>query len=456
MASTISSSNSHKLQRYHMVDMKDMISDLPEGILYYILSRLSTEEAVRTSILATKWRYLWTQLPVFDFRDSSPKRNSKSPDCLVDLVDQLLHKSNRIKKLFIELPVTIVDAGKVSSMLSSALMHDVHDLTLNLESENSRFVLPNSFSASRSLTKLDIVFGFLDSVPDGICFPSLKILSFAHVAFTNEKSAQRLFSGCPVLQDLSFEKCYWVNINISVAIPTLKKLDIFFRSSSLDRNSCMFKIDAVNLLSLSYKSNPTINCFLVNSTSIVDANIDLGFFCVQNNELHVAVFAIELFSRLGSVESLRLSDQTIQCLNYAKSALHLLPSFKNLTRLEVHFDDPSCEVLADILRKSPKLEFLHIYGGSYLSLDSEDWTSDSLPCCFKSSLKSCDISDFRGDEAEIRLVKFLLENVTLLREMNIYCTGYLSKKSKKLADVRNQLQALGMGSCVINLHHSWF
>jgi len=60
MASTISSSNSHKLQRHNVADTKDLISDLPDGILHYILSRLSTEEAVRTSVLATKWRYLWT------------------------------------------------------------------------------------------------------------------------------------------------------------------------------------------------------------------------------------------------------------------------------------------------------------------------------------------------------------------------------------------------------------
>ncbi|WJX14657.1 hypothetical protein P8452_04882 [Trifolium repens] len=107
------------------------------------------------------------------------------------------------------------------------------------------------------------------------------------------------------------------------------------------------------------------------------------------------------------VEYLRLSDETIQCLNYAKPVLHLLPSFNNLTHLEVVLGYPSCEVLADILHKSPKLEVLHIYKGFYLSLDDEDWTSDSLPCCFKCSLKLCAISDFCGDEAEIQLLEDL-------------------------------------------------
>jgi len=137
---------------------------------------------------------------------AKPKPNSKSADCLVDLVDQLLHKSNRIKELFIELQGTIVDAGKVSSMLSSALMHEVHDLTLNLESQNCRFVLPNSFSASRSLTKLDIVFGFLDSVPAGICFPSLKILSFSHFTFHKWEVGSKTFLWVPCLTRVVLRK----------------------------------------------------------------------------------------------------------------------------------------------------------------------------------------------------------------------------------------------------------
>ncbi|CAI9292395.1 unnamed protein product [Lactuca saligna] len=48
-------------------DGVDMFSKLPNHILNLILSGLpSTEEVIRTSILSTRWRYLWTSVPSID------------------------------------------------------------------------------------------------------------------------------------------------------------------------------------------------------------------------------------------------------------------------------------------------------------------------------------------------------------------------------------------------------
>ncbi|MBA0705583.1 hypothetical protein Golax_017768 [Gossypium laxum] len=55
----------------------DRISDLPDSILTHILSFLSTKEAVGTSILSSRWRYIFTLVPNLHF----------------DLVDDLCHKN---------------------------------------------------------------------------------------------------------------------------------------------------------------------------------------------------------------------------------------------------------------------------------------------------------------------------------------------------------------------------
>jgi hypothetical protein len=303
---------------------KDMISELPEGVLLYILSFLRTKDAARTSVLSTKWRYLWCHLSVIDFElccnPHLSKAEQKSANCVIDQVEKLLRKFNHVERLNIEIQGAVVDTRKVYLFLSSALMHKVLDLKLSLRYINDKIVLPNSFSAYQALTKLHLEFGIPVLIPDGMRFLSLKTLYLSRLIFANENSAQQLLSGCPVLQELSLYKCYWTKIKqISVAISTLRKLtiDLKYFGGGYDDSSFTVKIDAVNLLSLSYTINEDIKCVLVNPTSIVDANIDLRYFYSQIQQLHASQCAIELLSRLVSVKSLTLSNFTLQvCLAF--------------------------------------------------------------------------------------------------------------------------------------------
>ncbi|XP_045810858.1 F-box/LRR-repeat protein At4g14103-like [Trifolium pratense] len=438
MTDAISLSKLSKLQRHNVGNMKDMISELPEGVLLYILSFLPTKDAVRTTILAKTWRYLWTHLSVFDFEvfchqhGSKPKQ--KSENRLINQVDNLLQRSNRVERLCIKVRGTI-DAQKATSLLSNTLLHKVPDLKLSIEIEyiNDMFVLPNSFSASQSLNNLYLEFDFNLNIGDDICFPSLKTLYLSHICFVNEKSAQRLLSGCPVLQELTLFRCSLLNVKqINVAMSALRKLTIEGLGLGYPFHNCTIKFDVGNLLSLSYTINPAINFFLVNPTSIVDASIHLRHLYQQNEQLHIQS-VIELLSRLSSVKTLSLSNYILQvCLTHSSSFAFVR-----------QFDAFLC--------KTPKLEVLHINKGSSLFFD-EGWTSNSLPCCLKSSLKLCFISNFHGNEDEIRSVQFLLENATVLEYINIFCSEYLSLNLEELADVRNQLQHLGLGRrCIIKL-----
>uniref|UniRef100_A0A3Q7Y139 LOW QUALITY PROTEIN: FBD-associated F-box protein At4g13985-like n=2 Tax=Cicer arietinum TaxID=3827 RepID=A0A3Q7Y139_CICAR len=296
---------------HNVCDMNDMISELPEDVLLYILSLLPTKDAVRTSILATKWRNLWTCLSAFDFEILDCKSyDPESANCLLDLVQRLLHKSSRIERLCVQIfRTTNIDANKISYLMYSASKHEIQYLRLSLGDRSDKLVLLHSFFGFESLNELYLGLEYTLYISNGNFFPSLKTL-----VVSDENSVQRLFSGCPVLLELTLYNCYWENIKkISVAISTLKKLIICFNIFCVDYDHDMtVMIDAVNLLSLRCTCNPTIEFIPVNLTSIVDACIDLGYDYLDN-ELYAAHCAIKLLSGISNVKSLKLSNDTLQC-----------------------------------------------------------------------------------------------------------------------------------------------
>jgi hypothetical protein len=56
----------------------DWISKLPDDVLLIILSRLSTEEAIRTSVVSKRWEHVWNQMShlVFDMRKNIINSNN--------------------------------------------------------------------------------------------------------------------------------------------------------------------------------------------------------------------------------------------------------------------------------------------------------------------------------------------------------------------------------------------
>lgn len=468
MACTIST-DAYKIQKRNV---DDIISNLPEGVLLHILSLLPTKDAVRTSILAKKWKQLWTYLSAFDFNFRHPRydldpRNQNNTEnslldqknkenSLLDLVGRLLQKSNRVERLCVQIFRSVIDADKVSSLISSVAKHKMQYLKLSLGHPNDKFVLPHSFPAFESLNELHLNLKFTLHIPNGIHFPKLKNLVVSDVTFANEKSVQRLFSGCPVLQELSLYDWSWENImQISVAISTLRKLTVHFDFDCVDYDhGCTFKIDAANLISLICSCDPTIECIPVNLTSIVDADINL----FPPDEVFASQCAIELLSGLSNVKSLKLANDTLECLYHTKDTLHLLPSFDNLTHLNVYSWSPenTNEVLMHVLRKTPKLEVLEIPRVVLNYLDSEDLILNSVPCCFKSSLSRLSFLNFYGNEYEIQFVTFILKNAPYLEEINIHCSRRLSADMEKLDDARNQLEDVCLESCAIKFCSSYY
>ena len=117
---------------------KDIIRKLPDSILHYILSFLPTKDAVRTSILSTKWSYLWTGMSNFDFDDELcfVKTNNKKFElgmCLLIWWIGFLHDAAHIQKLRLSwLFMMHVSAFCSYLWIYSMIKHNVQELDLCL------------------------------------------------------------------------------------------------------------------------------------------------------------------------------------------------------------------------------------------------------------------------------------------------------------------------------------
>ncbi|KAF7822895.1 putative F-box domain, FBD domain, leucine-rich repeat domain, L domain-containing protein [Senna tora] len=453
MDSIISSPGSRKLHRKDVGDREDIFSKLPDSVLHYILSFLSTKEAIRTSILARRRKLLWTYLCDYDieYLSSTDKKENQNQieKCLLSLVDTLLHKACHIKRFRFVAYGVMIDADQAHSWISAALKHKVEHLDLSLDIRTS-FVLANSFSAPESLNYLNLELGCVLNIPSCIRFPGLKTLTLSCLTFLDETSAQQLFSGCPVLQKLTLYNCVWKNIeNVSIKLPTIRTLVISQDPNSDELFNCKVTIDAVNLVSFSCTSQLALDLALINLPSLVDAYLE-----VSNRRLSLEQFAvpraIKVLSGICHAKSLILAANTLEYISFAEDLLSVLPTFHNLTNINVcgMFEFTS-KALLDILEKSPNLEVLQINLGLY----GKEWTFNSVPHCFKSSLKSFIISNFEGCPTDMKLLNFLLENATILREITIFCEERLSADSEKQAEISNQLQIVrrGLANCVINI-----
>ncbi|TVU18947.1 hypothetical protein EJB05_35069, partial [Eragrostis curvula] len=92
---------------------EDRVSSLPDDLLLHILSRLGcAREAARTSVLAKRWRGLWTRLPELRFRNDVPLLS------LEGLLAQVTR--SELHLLHMETKVEMVMVEDISSLLRAA------------------------------------------------------------------------------------------------------------------------------------------------------------------------------------------------------------------------------------------------------------------------------------------------------------------------------------------------
>ncbi|XP_076899059.1 F-box/LRR-repeat protein At2g29930-like [Bidens hawaiensis] len=269
----------------------DLISNLPDPILHLILSRLpTTEEAVRTSILSTPWRYLWTSLPSIDLDCTRASTN---------------FNMNTFKDF-------------VSSVLENQ--------TLDLESV--RLHCANYYKKSTVLKlflyKRPLVFPF---VTGG--FPALRVLELNSVRSLDRDLVHRFLDRCPLLEDLTLVGCFSFST----------KMDDDYSDSDSDsdddddeeeeedydefykiRGLCeRLKISCPKLAFLEYVGQPAYEVICENLDALKKSMVYPDAMAQKGRSFKSFGDSIcQLFAGISHVESLSLNHSFIRAINAAR------------------------------------------------------------------------------------------------------------------------------------------
>ncbi|PSS31861.1 F-box/FBD/LRR-repeat protein [Actinidia chinensis var. chinensis] len=423
--------------KFRRASPEDRISNLPDSVLCHILSFLPTKFVVATSILSSRWKFLWASIPNLDFDDSIFFNHDI--DCLnprqrlsfMNFVDRVLDSrdnSINLEKFGLSCSGNC-DLSLVRKWVCLVIGLNVKEIKLGLNLRG-HFELPISLFRCHTLVVLRLNWKIFVDVPMVVSFLSLKVLHFNGVKFSCYESVEKILSGCPVLEELMIRKCRWdYGHTLRICGLALKNLILDWPSMVKGDHECGTVIDAPILEYLDVRDYISENFVIKNLCSLVKANLDVAQKFDQF--VPVGVYGnciIQFLKGVSAVKSLSLSHDTMGAIRYAYD--YNFPTFHNLTMLELGASACSgWALLPDLLASSPILknlvfvEGLFVYHHFQLGLSHFNWNPPvQLPACLLLHLKEIEIRNFRGVAEELMLAKYLLKNARVLRRMSIYCS----------------------------------
>ncbi|KAJ7946261.1 F-box protein [Quillaja saponaria] len=352
-------------------------------------------------MISKRWQCLWMSLPELDFAQGTV--NKKARSVYMSFVGRalMLCNSTDIKKFSLSCDL-LCDELRISTWIFGTVRQNVEVLDLCLLLLTKPLILILSLQMCCNL-----------KLPSVISLSSFKIMTLTHVMFPDH-AIDQLLSGCPILENLTLDECYWENVtSVSISGPTLRTLVVYDFLD--DKNDCQVLVSGTMLKSFVYEGKLKRKYCLLDSPSLEDACIN-----VDGDQSKCAIQTCKLMRGLSNVNRLVMSSSTNQALSQTKESLDPLPMFHKLKHLEVNVEylDMSYGALLDVLQNSPFLTYLEFTKG--IDLEVDHWELDPIPPCFLTYLKVIKFGDFLGLEDERIVIRVLLQKAAVLERMTIH------------------------------------
>ncbi|AED92185.1 putative F-box/LRR-repeat protein [Arabidopsis thaliana] len=439
----------------------DRFSNLPDDVIYHIVSFLSAKEATCLKFVSKNFQNLVTIKRNVVFHHWESFKN---------FVDGLLAEpaSYRIKRFSLKLvSMDFAQYNIVNDCLCNVLKRGVLDLELDINVKED-YILPSDVFTCKTVVRLKLGCGFvIDILPKNALLPALKTLILDSVRFyaSDGCAFTRLLSASPVLEELVIDRLNWEHWKGSrfVSSPTLKRLTLRRKEwepepeTWTDFESVSF--DTPSLAYLKYKDVIPYGYPIVNLNSIVEARLTLPREVEYDYWLNRSADPSNLIRGLKNVEILSIKVlHTMDLLFY--NFKEAVPVFENLIHLSVTSEADFCwDPLQILLEKSPNLKTLTIEGplhyNFYEKLDLEAVCECLLGYSFLLScpIKVLKITEFVGDIGEIVQMKHVLGKLPCLELLEVHVQA--RRDDKKLQIMADLLMLPRTSSkCKVKVHFS--
>ncbi|CAN0879292.1 Putative F-box/LRR-repeat protein At3g28410 [Linum grandiflorum] len=330
------------------VSSTDRLIDLPDFILYLILSLLDTKTVVQTTVLSRHWRCVWKQIPVLKFKFGDFKLDTRSYDdsyerfhAFVDgvlslhyatNVDTIIYSSPMIR-LYREENAQDEEQDRVVKVVEFAVSHHTRHLVLHLRSnlEDDCYRFPPSFGSipDCNLESLDLKFCSVDDRFQSFGFRLLTTLTLGSCIFESERGLIDPFSKFPCLKSLSIFGGCMKNYFYGNGLKKLRIAGVQLRSLKLehmgfaDVEICAPKLESFTLVHV----QTPMQFSQLEFSALDHAEIRIYGFCGVKKENMVL-----MLQAFHNVKSLTLGSRVIEILCQDFQFLKQQPS--PFTRLE--------------------------------------------------------------------------------------------------------------------------
>uniref|UniRef100_A0A1J3EIC4 Putative F-box/FBD/LRR-repeat protein n=2 Tax=Noccaea caerulescens TaxID=107243 RepID=A0A1J3EIC4_NOCCA len=437
---------------YIFKELKDRcscgINALPDSLISQILLWLPTKDSAKTSVLSTRWRNMWLDVPGLDFDFTSITPPSSKAAAINNVIERLME--SRLQTLKMKYDDSNVYLFGISNLITTVINRGVEHLDLesgrcwNITKDFTpldlykRRTLPLDIYKSKTLVSLKL--GEVELVNPGfvVSLPCLKLMQLENVMCSNGDPLilEKLILGCPVLEDLTVGWGFGHNLPfLRVRSQTLKR---FCVTSPHCATAKGVEIDAPGLKYMNFRNDLTDRVVVKNLKSLFMIDIDARFHLNTMKERVISDF-------LGGISGVRhmiISQPTLEVLHpYFK--LGQVSKFRNLSRLEASFCNLLLQVLPDFLQSFPNLKHLTLYLVRVKDQEPENLKLTIVPRCLLSTLECVEIKEETGmkrarngkkHQKKIRMeaVRYILENSLVLKKL-VLCFSPVTIKVSEIS-----------------------